>query len=394
MKYLFVLGTNPHLSLAEITARFGLPKAALKETTDDYLVVESDQLPKAEKMMNLLGGTIKIGQVIDEDITPETLASYLGNLRLNRAVFGISHYGSAVKTSRRQGQDLQRGLIRLGMETKRLLKEAHISSRFVRPQEGLTLSSVTVDKNELLKNGAEFMIFGDSGLAVTEAVQPFEEFSMIDFGRPARNAKQGMLPPKLARIMLNLSRANETDHVWDPFCGSGTVLTEALHLKIKKAYGTDLNPQAAKDTEENLAWLRKNQPETRTETVVAVHDARRPIALIPDHSLNAVVTETFLGVPRQGRENRAELTARLKEIAVLMEQSLRNWKPYLKPGAAVVLALPAYVAEQDILLTEIRLPNGYAFERLVPTGTTDQGGILYGRKGQLVWREIVRIRKI
>jgi len=286
------------------------------------------------------------------------------------------------------------------METKRLLKEVGTPSRFVRPQSGMSLSSVTANKNNLIISGAEFILFGENGLAVTEAIQPFEEFSKIDFGRPARDAKQGMLPPKLARIMLNLSQITETGHIWDPFCGSGTILTEAYRLGIKNIYGSDINPKAISDTEKNLVWMEENYPDIKAEVSIATNDAKKPVAFVSEKSLDAIVSETFLGPPRNGREKRGELNIRLTEITLLVEQSLKNWKPYLKPEASIVLALPAYITDDEILLTEPNLPDGYEWDQPIPrklagkTGgqLTARGGILYGRETQLVWREIVRIK--
>jgi tRNA G10 N-methylase Trm11 len=41
----------------------------------------------------------------------------------------------------------------------------------------------------------------------------------------------------------------------DPFCGSGTVLTEGINLGIKKLIGTDLSDKCISDTEQNVKWM-------------------------------------------------------------------------------------------------------------------------------------------
>ncbi|MBN1585768.1 50S ribosomal protein L11 methyltransferase [Candidatus Uhrbacteria bacterium] len=402
MKRLFVLGSNPALSTAEILSRFRLPETAVLSLAGDCLVTETDRLPDMAETMAGLGGTVKVGSVLERPVSPETLAEYLGKTGSNRPVFGISQHGLPTNVTKNQSREALKDLIRLGMETKRLLKGAGIPSRFVRPQDGVSLSSVVVEKNRLLGQGAEFVLFGESGLAVTETVQPFEEFSRIDYGRPARNAKQGMLPPKLARIMLNLANVGKKSHIWDPFCGSGTVLTEACRLGAEKAYGSDISPQAVQDTKDNLEWSRSDCPNDRFQAVISEGDARRPCPAVPKGSLDAVISEIFLGVPRQGNENRGELSRQLREITVLTEQAIGNWIPYLKPNAPIVLALPAHVAQDDMMLTEPKPPKGWRWHHLLSpnlagkTGvpTTDRGGVLYGRKGQLVWREIVRLKKI
>jgi tRNA G10 N-methylase Trm11 len=54
-----------------------------------------------------------------------------------------------------------------------------------------------------------------------------------------------MIPPKLAQVMINLARRDEADFqdkiLFDPFCGSGTILMEAYLMGIKNIIGSDLS---------------------------------------------------------------------------------------------------------------------------------------------------------
>ena len=47
----------------------------------------------------------------------------------------------------------------------------------------------------------------------------------------------------MVRVVFNLLGLNAGSRVWDPFCGSGTVLLEARHQGLD-AIGVDLNPLA------------------------------------------------------------------------------------------------------------------------------------------------------
>ena len=85
-------------------------------------------------------------------------------------------------------------------------------------------------------------------LAQTEAVQPFEQFSARDFGRPGRDDLSGMLPPKLAIIMINLAQTPLNSILLDPFCGSGTILSEAVLLGYTNLIGTDISEKAIADS--------------------------------------------------------------------------------------------------------------------------------------------------
>ncbi|MHA1321894.1 MAG: THUMP domain-containing protein [Candidatus Helarchaeota archaeon] len=59
------------------------------------------------------------------------------------------------------------------------------------------------------------------------------------------------LDPFLARAMVNLSEARKGDILCDPFCGSGSILTEAALMNIKPI-GSDINSRMVKGCKLNL----------------------------------------------------------------------------------------------------------------------------------------------
>lgn len=99
------------------------------------------------------------------------------------------------------------------------------------------------------------MLLGKQFVAVTLAVQDFEEYRFLDFGRPQRDMVSGSMPPKLAKIMLNLSGVKIDQAILDPFCGSGTMIQQALLLGFTNIVGSDASPKAVEDTKKNLNWL-------------------------------------------------------------------------------------------------------------------------------------------
>src|SRR3989344_6013764 len=119
----------------------------------------------------------------------------------------------------------------------------------------------------------------------TEAVQDFEAWSKHDFGRPSRDAKSGMLPPKLARLMVNLSGVQpEGSAILDPFCGSGTILMEAALMGSKAVIGSDISKKAVADTGRNMEWMRHAFPDTK-KVRVSVYET-------PAEKVDAFVKET------------------------------------------------------------------------------------------------------
>ena len=412
MRYFFILGTNAVLSTAEISALLDSRDFTVAEMGKQAMIVDGapGKTLDASAFMNRLGGTIKIGEITAEEmpIDPELLAEHMIERLANRrsVTFGLSVYSLDGEAPENKAGVIAGRFKNVGMQVKRGLKEAGCGARWVKAQTGPTLTSVAVSKNKMLEEGGEFVVLAKKDVMYvgkTIVVQPFEEFSLVDYGRPERDTLQGMLPPKLSRIMINLANTAGDATLLDPFCGSGTILTEALQMGFDKIFGSDKNPKAVEATKKNIDWLKEKKlvsAEKNTEVFVA--DARSIGQQIKDQSIDAIVSEPFLGPPRTGKEKRGDIQKTLHELSRLYYESLSSWKRILKPGAAVVLALPVYIlgTEKHGMSTKEFERIGFKTEPLLPAPITSRlgaqetknHGLLYGRKNQLVWREIVRLR--
>ncbi|MFC1638822.1 TRM11 family SAM-dependent methyltransferase [Patescibacteria group bacterium] len=415
MRYFFVLGRNPAVSAAEILACTHGESVTVSELHKQALVLSSpDELDPVE-LMARLGGTIKAGRLtehlipVDGDGLTELLMRLLsarpedGKLSFGFSVYALEGPKPAAKAAQAFAK-----LKRSGMEAKRRLKESGRSCRWVRPQTGTALSSVVVEKNGLAKAGTEFVLLVKDDqmyVGVTEAVQPFEEFSRTDYGRPGRDAKRGMLPPKLARMLLNLACVRPGTDLWDPFCGSGTIVTEALRLGCLHVSGSDLSAGAVKDTRANIDWMKeRGQVPPAAEIALFENDARQAPTELRPGGLEAIVTEPYLGPPREGRESKPALEKRLDELSGLYRDSLRTWRPLLRDDGCLVLALPLYIVGLDRLGVSVPDIAGdlYEADPLIPpmlmkrmgVRETANRGVTYGRPDQHVWREIVRLRPV
>ncbi|MCX6743572.1 MAG: hypothetical protein NT116_05025, partial [Candidatus Parcubacteria bacterium] len=221
MKYFFVLGKNPVLSKAEIEAVLQISdiRYQISEFSGNVLILEIEKKLDVSWLNNCLGGTVKIGKILDKISNLENFKDRFFDLIKfgnGKVYFGFSLYSLDPNIHLKH---LAKKLTPVAMEIKRKLREEkNINSRYVVSKE-LELSSVIVKKNKLLQNGAEicFLIKEKPSFAKasegkeilvgqTLAVQPFEEFGSRDYGRPSRDDVSGMIPPKLARIMVNLAQ--------------------------------------------------------------------------------------------------------------------------------------------------------------------------------------------
>jgi tRNA G10 N-methylase Trm11 len=307
-------------------------------------------------------------------------------------------------------------VMRLGMAIKRAMQDSGLSIRLVLPEENATsLASVVVTKNLLLQKGAEICILAGPDkvyTARTLIVQDFEDYGRRDYQRPVRDDKQGMIPPKVAQIMLNLSGAKYNDALLDPFCGVGTMLQEGVLLGFKML-GSDINPTAVSGSEKNLEWFRNRYKIAKGKYHVETSDARGVSELVQTMvTINAIkgvqgiVTEGYLG-PIYGKyPKQEEIQKNFKELASLYDASTQEFLKFLPQGGRIIMCLPAYKKnsqEYEMFPNlDFITKNGYnTIDLLDPqvaaalpfVKLTARKTAIYDRKDQIVAREIVIFEK-
>lgn len=390
----FALGRDYALSVAEIFAVLKRKeiKAELMLYDKDILIVELSGVDRDKININDLGGTIKIFEVLGAsadiaDIKQKLidLIPHESELRVN---FGISGYGKLNKKI----------VLGLGYEIKDKLIEAGYKARFV-TGKSLDLSSVIVHENKLIERGFEAILLKNGEkyiLGRTIVVQDYKSYSKRDYGRPRRNDRNGMLPPKLAQIMLNLAAKPLESSIYDPFCGSGTTLQEAILLGFRDVYGSDIAESNIDDTRLNLDWLRHIESYKIPADNIFVSDVLKPSKTI---SADVIVGEGYLGEPtRRGKEQAIKDTT---ELAGFYLKALTNLGKELKPDGKIVLAIPFFIVETEYFYLPI-------LEKLGETGLTlvkpnlggselrlfGRGNLTYSRADQFVGREIIILTHI
>jgi tRNA G10 N-methylase Trm11 len=96
--------------------------------------------------------------------------------------------------------------------------------------------------------------------------------------------------------MINITGVKKGDVVLDPFCGFGTILQEALMLGMKPI-GVDIDAKCVSATQKNLSWIKKTAGTPLQSDHVMMGDATHLGSLIPEQSVDAIVTEPIL-LPR------------------------------------------------------------------------------------------------
>ncbi|MFA6429422.1 MAG: hypothetical protein WCV84_02890 [Patescibacteria group bacterium] len=381
MLHFLACGTHPSLSLAEAKAVLGLDPVFLVENIAVYDTENWD----GSALMEQLGGTIKLGDVIadlpQKDMAADRLADMIDERpRANRVLYGLTIKGS----ERNKHKNLP-------IQLKKALKERGRSARWVTGDQG-DLTPAAVAKCHLTDEGYDFTIALAKNRALvclTTNVQDADAWSKRDFGRPFRDATTGMLPPKVARMMVNLAATHHT--ILDPFCGAGTVLMEAALLKTGKLIGSDLDTRQIEGARVNLDWLVQAgliDEATRTNIDLHVQAAETIDKRLASSSIDAIVTEGFLGKPLQGDETVSWLKRQQHEIEELWIATLKASAKILKPSGRVICVWPTFIARDGSVSVDVsqELAN-LGYNKIGPT-------LEYGRPEQHVKRGIVVLEKL
>ncbi|MEK9165418.1 MAG: methyltransferase domain-containing protein [Patescibacteria group bacterium] len=391
MHYFFILGNHPRLSLAELICAL---KSRDYQTEDGFAVFEIEEktVLNPSEVQNRLGGTVKVGQVVKKT-NFGCLADDVGEIIKNqlnikqKIYFGLSAYNCHF--------DVKEAALTIKIKLKRL----EIASRWVQSRD-LALSSVIVKTNKLLtQRGLEAVILkfkNDLMLGATRAVQPFDEFSNRDYGRPARDIRSGMLPPKIARIMINLSQTDKNAAILDPFCGSGTILQEAILLGYEQAKGSDISQKAIEDASDNLQWLSRSSAKVLScLPSLAVADALHLSQKFESESIDAIVTEPYLGPPNLASESPQKIKKVIDELSVLYLDSFTEFSKILKPEGRIVIIFPVIKGQNLNILDQIK-KSGFMpdcqFSNLYDDSARQS--FLYGRPDQTIKREIFVFKRV
>ncbi|HEY6736482.1 MAG TPA: DNA methyltransferase [Candidatus Saccharimonadia bacterium] len=373
LNYLAILGRQPELGLVELESVLG--EVELQPFGRGAVLL--DQPVEVDRFGSLVrvAEVLYRGPAVDARELPIDVAVL--PMREGKTPFALSMYGL---------QATRRYVETVGLALKKRLKERG-PVRLVEPREGLVVSAAGLKHNQVLEKGFELLVVvagQEMVVARTLGVQDVDAYAARDHGRPARSAKVGMLPPKLAQFLVNTTHAPV---VVDPFCGTGVVLQEA-RLLGRQAVGSDLSPEMVAATRTNMAWLdeqRAGLPE-----VLAVETADARAIRLPENS--ALVSEGYLGPNLSVSPTSDRLKAMRAELKALYSDCLRNWAAQLLPGAEVSLCMPAWRVKGHWEYLEMvdELPHlGYTLKSFAQATTP----LLYARSDQVVGRQLLLLRK-
>lgn len=388
--YIVILGRQPAIGMAELEHLYGARQA--RWFSDQSALIDADRFA-----IDHLGGTQKAGRVVFElphgdwhRASMKIVQTYVREWaqKDGKITLGISAYGFS---------ESSREIQKTGIILKQKLKKTDVSLRLI-PNTEPALNTATSHHNKLglSDNKVELIVVRarNGRIVVAESIgaQNITAFAHRDQGRPKRDAFVGMLPPKLADIMINLAvipGKNTSPRVLDPFCGTGVVLQEAA-LMGYSVYGTDLSDKMIDFSTTNLQWLADTH-NIKIDMTLHQGDAIDTKWTTP---IDAVVGETYLGQPFSAPPSPSKLAEVRKNCNFIIGSFLRNIGTQLAPGTPVCIAVPAWrdTNGQFSHLPLVDQLDQYGFKQY-EFKNVSKNDLLYYREDQVVARELLVLVK-
>jgi hypothetical protein len=395
--YAAFLGNNPMISAAELSAL--LPDLTPQRVYANQILTFQTKHELDQDFLNTLGGTMMIAKSVLKDEfkgkiqdIPTILAAELASAK-GKVTFSLRFVGVPPAEARHFFTD-----------TKQFLKSKSTPSRYVGNEMKPPMAIQLHDEGLLdPKKGCELTILKDketTWIGRTVAAQNIKAYTARDMNKPVRDMTVGILPPKLAQMLLSFGyflvqrkhfKMPSELTVFDPFCGTGVIPIEAM-LRKWHVLASDKEAKAVSGTEKNAEWVRKTYkvPKKDVDVTVWKQDATKPFELKePPHM---IVTEGSLGPNMRSRPMLKDIERHEKNAEALTEKFIENCAKTL-PGVPVVMTWPVwYSSKRPVMLGKaLKICEKLGYKAVLPPHATggSRNTLLYRRPDQFVGREIV-----
>lgn len=420
-RFLFVLGSNWQLSLAEIdnVLKNSQFKGRITDYSANIAIVEFDDLHEdklyANKLMELqyiLGGTQKIAEIhnfIDIQtvqrafplqieqyrqvdikrkeilkVVDSSLKKVFPSIARESLFFAVSIYPNLYDDNYYSDVLLKHFLPFLNKEIMALLKEngAKKSLYYKYPQENIDAGNLNpifphhIIKYGLFNRDRAEIIFGftEEGCYVARTLTCDDPNfkKRIDEERPFKEFKSA-ISPKLALILLNflnLFEQRERKTILDPFVGNGTIVMFAL-IEDFQVFGTDIDETKVKNTERNVNWLlnelEESVPYMLNERIKKV-DINQLSSVFNEERFDGICTEPELGPFFKQKPYYTEVVDLIKsKLNPLFKATFRESFKVLAPKGRISIITPVIstIDGGDVQLNVEEMANFYNF-KLIP----------------------------
>ena len=350
--YLFVLGRETELCFAELKTLLSCfdSEASLSTVASDIAAVHPTKEFDPAWWVDRLGGTRLIAKELAtvKELTANSINDLL-DVRVREVVISGPNVPALARNQLLKGLKRLRPKLRY-REHNDSYAASGLSERLIRREDAAEVL--------VIKTSEGFII------SVVSAVQDTHAWTERDRGLPAVDAIAGMLPPKLARIMVNLAepaRKSADSVLFDPFCGSGQIPIEALRLGWK-VLASDSDANAIERTNANLDWAIGNYSLDRTAVLgVAQSVIAATNQIVSPATVDAIVAEPDLG-PALRLNDPTPPAFILDRVRDTVADTFVAGRTLLKPTGGLVFVIPKIAGVRIFDRLDSAATSGYILE--------------------------------
>jgi tRNA G10 N-methylase Trm11 len=296
------------------------------------LELERQSLGKIQKLAGIFKLAIPVGKVVGDRF--DAVADSMGKIL---DYFGDKQNFSVSLYCGRAGKDEYDFLV---SNLLLIIRERGFGkANLIRPHSGYELYAQDV----LAREAIDFVVFPSSGgyqIGATFYVSDATEFQFRATKRPVISS-QIALAPRLAKVLVHLGNVPPGGLLLDPFCGSGTILAEAI-LEGINCIGVDRDPNSIHNAQRNLAWVASNSGSKKLGSYeLIVGDATDLSRKLKDRRVDAIVTEPILLPNLTSTPGLKAARSMIRNASATYSDFLYSARGVLKKGGRLVVVVPS-----------------------------------------------------
>lgn len=322
--YLFMLGRDPELAIAEIESYFfshSIPFRILNSSSVAAAVELDDFI---DDWIDEFGGVIKVCEVVSNSSRLEIIEKELSKIEWysgssNKITYFVDAYETEIDDF---VIDYLKGYFKSN-KIKGMLKKDSYPSRLI--------------KKNTITDGLEVVVYRNYA-ARTIAVSNPLLLKERDLGRP-RTDYLKTISLRLAKILINLSCVKAGDTLVDPFCGCGGILQEAV-LKGINAIGVDNDSNAVNESRLNMEWLAERYKFNGRWKVIKGDSSM--LSKIIDNRCDGIATEPYLGPYIKKMPNLFQAKGMMSELTSMYSKVISESFKILAKGCRAAIVVPKF----------------------------------------------------
>jgi tRNA G10 N-methylase Trm11 len=205
-------------------------------------------------------------------------------------------------------------------------------------------------QKKILEGGFECVLFHHGNEIIwctTDAVLDIIELEDRDVKRPFFRAKLGM-GAALARAMIHISQRKPPGGIYDPFCGTGIILQEALLLGYTPQ-GSDVDETCIIGTIENISWISQRMKVKKPKNIVKKIDFTRASDHL--HDIETIVTEPYLGPALTRYPDKRAASKIIRDLSERYQRYMASIRDVLSDDGVAVIIVPGIRTAEEMLYT-------------------------------------------